>query len=86
MQYSTGVQLDIDYPGNDIMGIYNISDARGCQKVCEVQSQCQFWTYIDDPSGGTIYQSCLLKNIQGSPSSNPLAVHGPKICQSEEAY
>ena len=63
--------IDIDYFGFDIAATASAS-ADDCQKICQQNDQCKYWTFI----GGM----CHLKNVQTNIGPLTGATSGPKDC------
>ena len=70
-----------DYAGSDIYSSsFWTSNAEGCQKLCQNNNECEYWTWIlpyeNDGSDG----SCYLKNSKGQITDEINATSGPKYC------
>ena len=63
------------YPSNDIITTaIVVNDAASCQKECQKNDQCQFWTFN---SGNG---ACWLKSDKTSESPGAGKTSGPKFC------
>ena len=72
---------DLDSEGNDIQSaIEGIASAADCQKLCNNNVDCNYFTY-----GSTVHSgNCWLKSEKATIlSSYPGLISGPKICGTE---
>ena len=72
---------DLDSYGNDIgSAIKDVSSAAACQKLCNSNADCNYFTY-----GKTVYSgNCWLKSKKLTPlTSAPGLISGPKTCPSK---
>ena len=72
---------DLDSYGNDIgSAIKDVSSAAACQKLCNSNADCNYFTY-----GKTVYSgNCWLKSKKVTPlTSAPGIISGPKTCVGE---
>lgn len=69
---NTGFNL----PGNDIQRIPNFASSEDCQKQCQSNDACKFFTY------DAINKICWLKNAETIPTVVAGHVSGPKVCQN----
>ena len=66
---------EIDYPGNDRKYIYEVTEPEECQKACEKESVCKFWTLKK------FSKTCVLKDKRNiGHNLNPAVISGPKKC------
>ena len=70
-----------DYAGSDIFSSsFWTSNAERCQKLCQNNNDCLYWTWIlpneNDGSDG----SCYLKSSKGQITDEINATSGPKYC------
>jgi len=73
---------DTDYYGNDIGKDTSVTDAAGCQQVCQATKGCLFWTFYDNPGHAAF--GCHIKNKKATPTQLPKGTSGPRICDNGE--
>ena len=56
------------------------SNAEGCQKLCQDDNSCEYWTWILEYEYDGIDGSCYLKNSKGRVTNKDNATSGPKYC------
>ena len=64
--------LNIDYYGSDIAASQSVATAEDCQKICQQNDQCRYWTLY----GGI----CFSKNVMTNVGPLAGATSGPKDC------
>jgi len=62
--------------GNDLGATPNILNTEDCQKLCQANSDCKFFTYDSRD------KKCYLKNAASLPTAIAGVVSGPKVCQN----
>jgi len=64
----------MDYSGNIVQELNNINNPLDCQTSCQVNPNCQFYSYSKSK------QICWLMDIVGRKTSNPDKMSGPRTC------
>merc|ERR1712156_251308 len=78
---------DIDYKGTNLNSEHSIrtEDAATCQKMCQNNPQCYFWTWASPEFHDSNYRKdCYLKSSDVSMTSDNGLVSGPKNCGQED--
>ena len=73
-----------DFKGGDISnhGVIGASSALECQKRCQENNLCSFWTWgTASHPNITISNICYLKSEKKKVEKNSFAISGPKNCQ-----
>ena len=66
---------ELNYPGNDRKYVYKVTDPKECQRACEKESFCNFWTLKK------FSKICILKDKRDIEHGlNPGVISGPKNC------
>ena len=67
---------DKKLPGNDVESFRNVEDATECQKLCQINEECFYWTYLKNGR-------CFLKNANAlsTLATKKGPTSGPKICR-----
>lgn len=73
---------DIDYYGHDIGRKKDLKSANECQKQCQSDSKCHFWTWGSPKAKGKRKLKCYLKNKKATKGTSKQigVVSGPKFC------
>ena len=74
---------DIDYKGTNLNAEHQIrtEDAATCQKMCQKEPQCYFWTWATPEFHDPNYRKdCYLKANDVSMASDKGLISGPKNC------
>ena len=75
------VDPGVDYNGNDIQIIPNVSQPGACQALCQQEPECNFWS-----SGTTdVGPRCWLKSSIRSQQPRVSRISGPKYCRPTAA-
>ena len=81
MKKNGGIEIDIDV-------ISNVADPESCQKECQKNSECKFWTYNNEFAKWRFgRKKCWLQNANApeKPVASDTATRGPKDCPSYTA-
>ena len=76
MKKNGGIEIDIDV-------ISNVADPESCQKECQKNSECKFWTYNNEFAKWRFgRKKCWLQNANApeKPAESDTATRGPKDC------
>ena len=66
--------------------IYQTPDsAVGCQKICQFNPNCNYWTWVK-PERGQNSKVCYLKSNRFGSAPNPSFTSGPKYCQGKFCF
>lgn len=69
-------EYNIDYPGNDLKQIQNVSSAEKCAEICASTNGCKSFTYKYNKPGGN-YKMCFLKSVvKGNRRKNTCCISG----------
>ena len=74
---SDGIEHQINYFGNDIIG-RDIAggDWAACQALCVAEPKCVVWTLCTPPPGTV--GGCWLKHTKGTPQASPYSISGSR--------
>jgi hypothetical protein len=62
-QFVCNVELNINYPGNDLPGRANVPGPGDCCNICGSTTGCAAWSYY------TAYSYCYLKSVANTPAN-----------------
>ena len=62
--------------GNDLGFTPNIASAEDCQKLCQSNNACKYFTYDGRD------KNCYVKHSASIPTTTPGVVSGPRVCQN----
>ena len=74
---------NVDYKGTNLNGDHQIrtEDAASCQKLCQNEPACYFWSWITPQFSDWSYRKdCYLKAENAAISSQDGVISGPKDC------
>lgn len=72
---------EINYPGNNIDTVKNISSPDVCSLLCKENSECRYWGWRLKETGNNDKHHCWLKNQKSIEKVNDSVISGEKIYQ-----
>ena len=73
---------DVVFSGFSIDSGQAASNAKGCQKLCQDEPQCEYWTYLSDASADFVGRECWMKSKDAIAKAKFKVgrISGPKNC------